>query len=150
MKQLIGLITACLVLVAVTGSILVRLLRWYEMPSSIPRHLKLEVTNGCGQPRAGDAVMKDLQRRGFNVFRTKNSAHHYTRTTVVDLCDPTGANAHAVAQALGVRPKVIGIPAGKLLTPAVTVQLDSSLYLDVRVVIGEDFKRFFPSAFPLY
>jgi len=139
-----------LVLLAIGGSVAVRLLGWCEAPGPIPNFLKLEVVNGCGAMRAGDAVMRDLQQRGFNVYRTRNAEGYYRRTQVVDRRNRTGAAARSVANALGVRPRFLGFRVGRLITPEVVVAIDSLSYPDVSVVVGTDYRRFFPNAIPLY
>jgi len=112
--------------------------------------LRMEVVNACGTPRVGRAVADELQMRGFDVYRVRAERERSARTTVVDLRDPAGANAQALARALTVQRRWRKLPLGPKAVPETSVELDSSLYLEVRLVVGEDYRRFFEKVVPLY
>jgi hypothetical protein len=111
---------------------------------------RMEVVNACGMPRVGRAVADELQMRGFDVYAVRADRQRSARTTVVDLRDPTGGNARAVARALSVQRRWRRLPLGSRAVPETRVALDSARYLEVRLVVGEDYRRFFARVVPLY
>jgi len=142
-------VPAVLALVA-GASITWRLLPEEETVSDATKSLKMEVVNGCGAPRVGRAVADELQMREFNVYAVRDGREHSSRTTVVDLRDPTGRNAQTMARALLVQRHWRKLPLGAKAIPEVRVELDSARYLEVRLVIGDDYRRFFADVVPLY
>jgi hypothetical protein len=114
------------------------------------RSLRMEVANGCGVPRVGRAVADELQMRGFDVYAVRDYREHLSKTTVLDLRDPTGANARTMARALSVQRRWRKLPLGPRAVPETRVELDSSRYLEVRLVVGADYRRFFADVVPLY
>ena len=68
----------------------------------------------------------------------------------MDLRDPAGENAQKVARALSVQPHWRKLPLGPRVTPETRVELDSSRYLELRLVVGADYRRFFADVVPLY
>jgi hypothetical protein len=112
--------------------------------------VRMEVVNACGMPRVGRAVADELQMRGFDVYKVRDDTQHCDRTTVVDLRDPAGGNAQKVARALSVQRRWRRLPLGPRAVPETRIELDSARYLEVRLVVGEDFRRFFPRVVPLY
>lgn len=139
-----------IVVLAIGASITWRLLPEEEAVSDATRSLKMEVVNGCGAPRVGRAVADELQMREFNVYAVRDGREHSSRTTVVDLRDPTGQNAQTMARALSVQRHWRKLPLGPRAVPETRVELDSARYLDVRLVIGDDYRRFFANVVPLY
>ncbi len=113
--------------------------------------LRMEVLNGCGEARLARAVADELQTRGYNVYSTGDAQRRTEKTTVVDLRDPTGAAAGLVARALGVeaQSRIWDIPLAAAVGPLVAVEVDSSRYLELRLVLGSDWQRFFPQVRPL-
>jgi hypothetical protein len=114
------------------------------------RSPRMEVVNGSGLPRVGRAVADELQMRGFDVYAVRADRQHWPRTTVVDLRDPAGTNAQVVARALSVQRRWRRLPLGPRAVPDTRVELDSARYLEVRLVVGEDYRRFFAHVVPLY
>gem|GEM_PF-1449361 len=112
--------------------------------------LRLEVLNGAGVHRLGRAVERDLLTRGFDVYRVGDADRVYEQTAVVDLRDKTGKNAQAVAAALGIRKRVLGVYEREVKRPMVQIMVDSSSFYEVRIVIGKDYQQFFPQAVLLY
>ena len=134
---------------AVAASIAWRLLPEEESESDA-KLLRMEVINGCGAPRLGRAVADELQMRGYDVYAVRDGREHSTRTTVVDLREPTGRNARTIAQALSVQRHWRKLPLGPKAVPETRVELDSVRYLEVQLVIGDDYRRFFADVVPLY
>jgi hypothetical protein len=114
------------------------------------RLLRMEVVNGCGVPRVGRAVADELQMRGFDVYAVRGDRRCSTLTTVVDLRDRNGANARLLARALAVQRHWRKLPLGPRVVPQTRVEIDSSRYLEVRLLIGADYRRYFPGVVPLY
>jgi hypothetical protein len=137
------------VALAVGASIVWRLLPEEESESDA-KLLRMEVVNGCGAPRVGRAVADELQMRGFDVYAVRDDREHSSRTTVVDLRERTGLNARTMARALSVQRHWRKLPLGPKAVPETRVQLDSARYLEVRLVIGDDYRRFFADVVPLY
>lgn len=127
---------------------------WRLLPEeeTIPeaKSLRMEVVNGCGTPRVGRAVADELQMRGFDVYAVKADRELSLQTTVVDLRDPTGRNAERMARALSVQRHWRKLPLGPRAVPETRIELDSSRYLEVRLVVGADYRRFFADVVPLY
>jgi len=121
-----------------------------EVDDSGAKSLRMEVVNACGVPRVGRAVADELQMREFNVYAVRDGREHSSRTTVVDLRDPTGGNAQAVARALAVQRRWRRLPLGPKAVPETRVELDSARYLEVRLLVGDDFRRFFARVVPLH
>ncbi len=132
------------VLIAVGGSVTGRFLCRNGSVEFDIESVRIEVINGCGAVRLARSVADDLQLRGFDVYDVGNAEQLYERTVVVDLRDPAGENARKIAAALAVQPRFWFVPIGDKLMPEVVVQLDSSRYLEVGVVLGEDYRFFFP------
>lgn len=147
-RALPWLVLAVLVL-AVGASVTWRFLPEEDSESSA-KLLRMEVVNGCGMPRVGRAVADELQMRGFDVYSVRVDRQRSARTTVVDLRDPSGGNAQVVARALSVQRRWRRLPLGPRTVPETRVALDSARYLEVRLVVGDDYRRFFARVVPLY
>ena len=142
------LILAVLVLVA-GASVTWRFLPEEDVDTGA-KSLRMEVVNGCGTPRAGRAVADELQMRGFDVYAVRADRELSAQTVVIDLRDPAGGNAQAMARALTVQRRWRKLPLGPKAVPETRVDLDSARYLEVRLVVGEDYRRFFAHVVPLY
>ena len=149
MKVALWLSLMLVVLVA-AGSIIWRFLARDDEPVPDARSIRMEVFNGCGIPRVGRAVAEELQMRGYDVYTSGNAPKHHRRTTVLDLRDPHCRNAGKVARSLKVQHRVWGMRIGRPAVPDSGVAIDSSRFVEVRLVVGDDFRRFFPKAIPLH
>ena len=149
MRHALPWLVLVVVALAVGASIAWRLLPEEESESDA-KLLRMEVVNGCGAPRVGRAVADELQMRGFDVYAVRDDREHSSRTTVVDLRERTGRNARTMARALSVQRHWRKLPLGPKAVPETRVQLDSARYLEVRLVIGDDYRRFFANVVPLY
>jgi len=107
-----------------------------------------EVTNGCGVPRIARAVADELSHRGFGVYEVGNDSA-WEHTAVIDLRDPEGARAEAVAAELSVARRFWFLRLRERLSPEWLVGLDSSRHVDLRLVVGSDYRRFFPDVVAL-
>ncbi|MEO0086322.1 MAG: LytR C-terminal domain-containing protein [candidate division WOR-3 bacterium] len=148
MKVVLVMLTALLAVAVV--SVVVRFF-WKNDEFRFDRgSVRLEVINGCGLPRVGRAVADELLRRGYNVYGVGNCIEHYARTRVVDLRDPKGGHAGQVARSLAIRRRWWRIPLRGWVLPDTAVSLDSLRFLEVQLVVGDDFRRFFPEVVPLH
>jgi hypothetical protein len=96
------------------------------------RTIQLDVLNGSGTPKLSQRFTDYLRARGFDVVEMgnyKDSRVEFTR--VIDRAGNLAA-AQQVAQALGVSKE------------HVVQEIDKHLYLDVSVVIGNDFRSLKP------
>jgi hypothetical protein len=149
LRQAFAWLLLVALVLAAGGSITWRLLPEVESDGDA-KLLRMEVANGCGVPRVGRAVADELQMRGFDIYAVRDYREHLSKTTVVDLRDPTGAGARLVARALSVQRRWRKLPLGPRAVPETRVELDSSRYLEVRLVVGADYRRFFADVVPLY
>ncbi len=96
------------------------------------RIIQLDVLNGAGQPRLAQRLTDYLRSRGFDVVELGNFSRSDVEETIV--YDRAGnlQAAQQVAAALGLPPE------------RAVEKLDTTLYLDVTVVIGRDFHRLQP------
>ncbi len=89
--------------------------------------IQVEVLNGCGVAGVAEKGMRYLRSEGFDVVSTGNhTSFDVTQTQVLDRVGNTAA-AEAVAQSLGIPPE------------RVREALDTNSYLDVSVIIGNDY-----------
>lgn len=96
------------------------------------RTIQLDVLNAAGEPKLAQRMTDFLRRRGFDVVEMGNYREkEIERTLVVD----RGGNRQAALQVAN----ALGIPEGRVVE-----QQDKTLYLDVSVIIGRDFKTLAP------
>jgi len=97
------------------------------------RAIQLDVRNGTGVPGLAQRVTSFLRSRGFDVVEIGNTdSVGLEKTLVLDRSGNPEA-ALSVAKALG------------LDESHVLVRIDRTLYLDVSVHLGNDFRSFQPS-----
>ena len=149
MRRALSWLFLVVLVLAVGASVTWRLLPEEEKETGADS-LRMEVVNACGTPRVGRAVADELQMRGFDVYAVRADRKPTALTTVVDLRDPAGGNAQTMARALSVQRRWRKLPLGPKAVPETRVELDSARYLGVRLVVGEDYHRFFAHVVPLY
>ena len=94
-----------------------------------PRVIQLDVLNGCGVKGAGARFTDVLRASGFDVVEMKNyKTFSVSKTLVIDRVGDLKA-ARRVASSLGISEK------------NVIQQLNPDYFVDVSVVIGEDFSQ---------
>lgn len=111
---------------------------------------EVEVVNGTGIHRLARAVAWELLSRGFNVYSTSDAEAHYQRTVVRDLRNADGKMALAVARALAKRKRVLFLNWGEPIIPPVEVKIDSGRFVDVEIILGDDYQQYFPEVVRLY
>ncbi len=92
------------------------------------RTLRVEVLNGTEVPRLAAKVADFLRTKGYDVVQTGNAKHANFRKTVVQ--DRIGNMPGAVQVA-----RTLGVSESNVLQ-----QKNPQLYLDVTVIIGQDYK----------
>jgi hypothetical protein len=105
-----------------------------EDPEEIYRknsNMRIEVLNGCGENRLAIKVATILRRQGFNVVRI-GDAHKtdFSETVVIERSDENMENAQYVASRVGCE------NIGK--------DIDAALFLEVTIIIGQDYEKIFP------
>ena len=91
--------------------------------------IQLEVLNGCGTPGIANSFTEVLRKNGFDVVETGNFDRFDVKESLIISRSGVMENAYRVANALGI--KKINI-----------IREESpDYYLDVTLVIGEDFKQ---------
>lgn len=111
--------------------------------------ISVRVINGTGVQRLALFAAWNLVNRGFNVYGTGDTSDKIQHTSVVDLKDPTGKNARAIAEGLKVRRRFLGLPIKNVIRPEVDVKIDSNRFVEVLVILGEDYRLFFPKVVPI-
>jgi len=93
-------------------------------------NIRVEVLNGCGVNRLAIKVSDILREKGFNVVKIGDTDRNYLETVVVERADTNMTNGKYFARRIGC--KNIG------------KDVDPALYIDVTIIIGEDYKKLFP------
>ncbi len=93
-------------------------------------NLRVEVLNGCGVNRLAIKVSDILREKGFNVVKIGDAEKKFPETVVVERANEDMKNGKYFAKRIGC--KNIG------------KDVDPALYIDVTVIIGEDYKKLFP------
>ena len=150
MKRVLPWLVVILVLAVAGASVAWRFLTEEHRFPFDTKSASLEVVNGAGVARVARAVADELQLRGYDVYGVGSTADRYERTTVIDLRDPTGVRAESLARSLAVRRRWWRIYHRPWLVPDVKAAIDSSRYLDVRLIVGDDYRLYFPNVIPLY
>ncbi|MCL5268451.1 MAG: LytR C-terminal domain-containing protein [Bacteroidetes bacterium] len=103
-----------------------------KAPTRIEQQIQISVRNECGADGVAMDFTNYLRERGFDVVETTNgSIFNRAVTTVVDAAGNL-QNAMRVAEALGVSKK------------NVITKPDPHAYVDVEVLIGEDYHKLKP------
>jgi len=93
--------------------------------------IRVEVLNGCSVNRLAIKVTDLLREKGFNVVKIGNTNDtNFKETVVIERRSEDMKNAKYFAKRIGC--KNIG------------KDIDHALYLEVTLIIGEDYKKLFP------
>lgn len=149
MRRFLLVVLPTATILAIAGSV-----AWRFWPRPEPwefevGRVRLAVVNGCGVAHLAATVSDLMQKRGYDVYEVGDTRERPEHTTVVDLRDPNGANADSIARSLAVERRIFGLPTGRLELPAVAAVPDTNRWPEVEVVLGRDYRRFFPEARPL-
>lgn len=128
----IGLLILIIILFLFGASVV--FMRTREDPEEIYKknsNLRVEVLNGCGVNRLAIKVTEILRERGFNVVKIGDIKDKvFPETVVIERADEDMKNGRYFARRIGC--KNIG------------KDVDPALYLDITLIVGEDYKRLFP------
>ncbi len=99
------------------------------LPSPSFAHVQVEVLNACGDAGVGQAALKYLRKKGFDVINMEKAENLFPETIVLDRSGQASVSeaAQAVAQTLG--------------TPNVILQRNDDRMVDVTAIIGRDFDQ---------
>ncbi|NPV13543.1 LytR C-terminal domain-containing protein [candidate division WOR-3 bacterium] len=104
--------------------------------------------NSTGVHRLAWLVAWDMINRGFNVYGTGDTCDSFEHTVVVDLKDSSAKNARAVAEGLKAEKRIAILPMKREMLPRIEVKIDSTRFVDVLLILGEDYQVFFPAVEP--
>ena len=135
LRLILNIVIGCLLVAAGYLSSAVIPFRHASPPAdtaSVKSHrvIQLDVLNGCGARGASARFTTFLRSRGFDVVETKNyKTFGVPQTLVLDRTGDLTAARRVAA--------VLGIPASNVIQ-----QLNPDYFVDVSVIVGEDFTRF--------
>ncbi len=128
----IGFLIMIILLLLFGASVLY--MRAREDPEEVFRrnsNMRVEVLNGCGVNRLAIRVSELLRKKGFNVVNIGDIEDKvFSETVVIERARSDNANANYFAKRI--KCKNIGC------------DVDSALYIDVTLIIGEDYQKLFP------
>lgn len=122
-------------LVIILAAFLISIIFMYtrENPEEIRKKnssLRVEVLNGCGENRLAIKVANVLRRRGFNVVTIGNATQsNFEKTVVIERSRDDYSNAKYFARRI--KCKYIG------------KDIDPALHLEVSLILGLDYSRYF-------
>jgi len=123
---------AAVILLLFTASIAIRFSR--EDPQKVflrNSNLRVEVLNGCGVNRLAIRVTDLLREQGFNVVSVGvTHSDSFTESVVLERAAEGMENARYFAKRIGC--KNIG------------KDVDPALYLDITLIVGNDYRKIFP------
>ncbi len=90
--------------------------------------IQVEVLNACGVPSLANIVARIIRNKGYDVVDISNHPHT-TKTVVWDRLDFSGKYAKTLAKDINCK--------------YTAVKVDSSLFIKVTVVVGEDYWELF-------
>jgi hypothetical protein len=93
-------------------------------------NMRVEVLNGCGVNRLAIKVSDILREKGFNVVKIGDTERSYSESVVIERADESMKNVKYFAKRISC--KNIG------------KDIDPSLYIDVTLIVGADYKKLFP------
>ena len=100
-------------------------------PQNVQQLIQVEVLNGCGVTGIGDGLTDVLRSKGIDVVKTGNYRSFDVDNTFI--VDRTGKieTAERVADSLNLDKRFI------------ITEKNKSLFLDLTIVIGKDYKNYF-------
>jgi hypothetical protein len=147
-KRLLGLIFLLILILALISYILIRRynffsLRPHPVDYDLRRKIRVEIINCSGVSNIARIAQDYLRELGFDVYDMRTSKWLIDKTTIIERVNPDLTNAREVADALSFQKKAGFLLLNQKIEPEVKLSLDSTLYLEVTVVLGKDFELFF-------
>jgi hypothetical protein len=94
-------------------------------------NMRIEVVNGCGVDRLAIKVTDILREKGFNVVKIGNLDDQvFKETVIIERRSENMENVRYFSRRIGC--KNIGR------------DVDAALYIDVTLILGEDYRKLFP------
>ena len=124
------------ILLVVLAAFLISMVFMYtrEDPEEVRKRnnsMRVEVLNGCGENRLAIKVANILRRSGFNVLKIGNATKQdFSNTVVIERSSEDTDNARYFARVIGCK------NVGK--------DIDRALHLEVSLILGQDYPRYFP------
>ena len=124
------------VLIFILTAFLVSVIFMYtrEDPEEVRRrnsNIRVEVLNGCGENRLAIKAANVLRRMGFNVLKIGNATtQDFLYTVVIERSNDDLENAEYFAKRIG--------------CSNIGKDIDAALHLDVSIILGGDYEKFFP------
>lgn len=128
-KVLVGLLLAAVAFAAY--SVLSRFAHSRRAKPVDRSRVRIEVVNGSGVNRVGRRATNHLRGLGFDVRDISDTIAVFEKTEIVEHTDRRGRNGREVARALKFRGEVREL-------------IDSTLFKDVTVIVGKNYRRFIP------
>jgi hypothetical protein len=114
-------------------------------PTMAPGDLRIKVLNASGILGAGRDVSEYLSRAGFDLYGDSNNYEIVPRTRIIDRLDRQLKYAREISNAVLVPARKLGpFLVQPRQTPEIGCAIDSLLYLDCTVVLGTNYRTFFP------
>lgn len=104
----------------------------------------MEIINCSGRYEIGKEVLEALRERGFNVYDVLFDQDTLAETFVVERSDEEGKNALILARGIARRKKKGIFRKEVLIMPKIKKDINPNLFIDVSLILGRDFKIFFP------
>ncbi|MEO0100976.1 MAG: LytR C-terminal domain-containing protein [candidate division WOR-3 bacterium] len=109
--------------------------------------IKVEIINCSGRYEIGKEILEDLRQRGFNVYDVVFDQDTLSESWVVERSDEQGENALILAKEIAGRKKVGIFRKEILIMPKIKKEINRNLFIDVSLILGKDYKIFFPKVF---
>ena len=93
--------------------------------------IRVRVFNGSGVKYQGRRTAMYLRSLGFDVWDIHDTTEGFKNTLIMEHTTPDLIYAKEIARAVHYKEKVIK-------------DIDSLLYIDVTVIVGKNYKKFFP------
>lgn len=107
--------------------------------------VRIKVLNASGVLSAGRDVADSLSRAGFDVYGDSNYYEIIPRTRIIDRRDPQMKYAREIQNAVFVPARKLGpLTIHPRVQPEIGCEIDSLLYLECTVVLGSNYRTFFP------
>ena len=112
-----------------------------------PASIRVEVVNASDVAGAGPAVRDYLRKNGFDVYGERKDQQILPRTRIIDRLDHQMSYARDIQKFLTVPARKLGpVSISRRLQPEIGSEVDSLLYLEAKILLGEDYRKFFPIA----
>ncbi len=106
--------------------------------------VRVEIINCSGNPKIGKRILEHLRRKGFNVYDVIFDPETISKTIVCERRDTLKRNALLLTKCIAQKKRVGIFRREIMIMPEIKEEIDPNLFIDVSIILGRDFKRFFP------